>query len=84
MHSCTPHLHLHANHSLKAHNIEKSGEEASSFDLMPAQIASGIAELDNLLAKDDEVWDTENKISKEDITLMKVLLLNFEVRVQSE
>ena len=39
---------------------------------MPAQVASGVAELDNLLAKDDEVWDTENKISKEDITLMKV------------
>lgn len=49
-----------------------------------AQIASCIAELDNLLAKDDEVWDSENKISKEDIAIMKALIHNFELLLAKE
>ena len=49
-----------------------AADEAFNFDLMPAQLASCVAELDNLLAKNGGVWDTENITSKENVLLMKV------------
>ena len=46
-----------------------AAEGVPGFDLTSTQLTSGVAELDNLLAKDDEALLS---LSKEDVTLLKV------------
>jgi regulator of telomere elongation helicase 1 len=67
----------------EAHNMEKSGEDSSSFDIQPQQYAGYTSEIDQLIGRGQSAWQTDDRISVEDLMVMKAALLDIETFIHT-
>ena len=66
----------------EAHNIEQSSQEAASFDLKPMLIAGCMSNLDTLLSKEDNSWDSDERLEDQDLLLLKDIFDRLEVAIE--